>query len=649
MSRHRLIWLLAGAAILLLAFALRFRGLDTTGLWGDQAFTLNTAMRWVNGGPVPLAANKSSVGIMNPPMIEYLYAAALRLWGDILSVSILTLIGGLVAVAVTGLVTARIYGRRAALWTMLAFAVAPWAVFWSQLIWNQTMVPPFAALALGGLLLYLVEAPRWPWLVASFAAAAAMTQVHPGSAVQVGTIGLCLLLFRQRVVWRHVFAAAAVFALIYLPYLLYQIGTGWTDLRAAGDVAGQEAAFSPAALLLSLDLLRAQGLFRAAPEVTSFDTLAAALFVLSLIAVIIVAVRPGRARGARFDPQRSAAVIILLWFALPLAFYLRASVYLQNYYLIGQWPAQFMILGIGLDAAQRAAARRSTAAASDDSRRGWAAVVWLLPLPFVALFAYQVYFNLVFQDMRAEEGGPDIQVRQARRLLTGANALLAERPECRLVGVGRGHQVETSDLALLEEFTDPERVLLSDGDLGLPLPVPCAVYLNARPGSPAGYWLEANGRPIDGADVDARGTSWRFYDWTAAAETGDLGGALRWANGLALAGIFRGEVVPGRPLDLALTWAVDGRPPARQLNFGAYLLGEGDRVVAQHDGPGFDSVQWREGDRFITWHFLPIPDDLPPGSYQLAVALYTWPELVREELVAGVNTAYLERVDVGER
>ena len=109
---------------------------------------------------MPLAANKSSVGFVNPPMIEYLYAAALRLWPDILSVSLLTLVGGLVAVAVTGCVTARLFGRRAGLWAMLSFAVAPWAVFWSQLIWNQTMVPPFAALALGGLLLYLSDRPR---------------------------------------------------------------------------------------------------------------------------------------------------------------------------------------------------------------------------------------------------------------------------------------------------------------------------------------------------------------------------------------------------------------------------------------------------------------------------------------------------------
>jgi hypothetical protein len=79
------------------------------------------------------------------------------------------------------------------------------------------------------------------------------------------------------------------------------------------------------------------------------------------------------------------------------------------------------------------------------------------------------------------------------------------------------------------------------------------------------------------------------------------------------------------------------------------LLGDGDAIVTQQDGPGFDSVQWREGDRFITWHFLPVPDDLPSDSYQTAVALYGWPDLVREELVGGGNTAYLERINVGGR
>ena len=629
---HNYTFPLSVAAVLLLALLLRLRGLETTGLWGDQAFTLNTAMRWVNGGPLPLAANKSSVGFVNPPLIEYLYGAALFLWRDILSVSLLTLLGGLVAVAVTGAVTARLWGRRAALWAMLAFAAAPWAVFWSQLIWNQTLVPPFAALALGGLLLYLFDRPRAVYLVGSFAATAAMIQVHPGSAVQLLTIAVALLLYRRRVRPAHVVVGAAVFALLFLPYLLYQIGTGWADLAAVRATAGQEATFSSAALRLSLDLLRAQGLYRAVPGVEAFDALAAGLFVVALGVVVWRVLFGGRGAAERGqDPLHSSpAPLLLLWFAAPLLFYWRSGVYLQNYYLIGQWPAHFMILGIGLDTLQRAAERWP-----GRERLGRVAA-WLLPLPLLALVAFQVFFSLRYQDARAAGDGPPLQVRHARALIDESRRLLAGRPECRLVGLGHGERVDNSDLALLVEFTDPARVLLADGDLALPLPSPCAVYLDARPGSRASYALAAQAQPIPDAGVTVKGQRWQFYDWHEGPR-GDTTGAPRW-NDASLVGVFRGDPTPGQNLTFVLTWEIAARP-AVAYHFGLYLLDAAGGVAAQHDGPGFDSAQWRPGDRFVTFHPLPLPPDLPAGDYRAGVALYTWPDIVRALLLDGADMA----------
>ena len=70
--------LVATASLIVgLALFLRLRGLDTTTIGGDQSIMLNIAMNWVNGGKAPLAANISSLGYVNPPMIEYLYAFAL--------------------------------------------------------------------------------------------------------------------------------------------------------------------------------------------------------------------------------------------------------------------------------------------------------------------------------------------------------------------------------------------------------------------------------------------------------------------------------------------------------------------------------------------------------------------------------------------
>ncbi len=639
------------------ALALRLRGLDTTALWGDQAFTLNAAMRWVNGGDMPLAANKSSVGFVNPPMIEYLYAAALWLWHDILSVSWLTLLGGLVAVAVTGVVTVRLFGRRAGLWAMLAFAVAPWAVYWSQLIWNQTMVPPFAALALGGLLLYLADRPRWQYLVVSFVAAAVMTQVHPGSAIQLVTIVLALLLFRRRVQWRHVLAGALAFAVLYLPYLVYQVGTSWADLGAMGDMAGQESAISGAAALLSLDLIRAQGLLRAVPGVVAFDNLAAGLF---LVALGLVLWRLWRgedgpnAERPRPDPdstgrpsERVALVVLLLWFLMPLLFYLRSSVYLQNYYLLSQWPAHFMILGIGLDTARRAAAKMAARAATPAKRRAWATAGLVLPGLFLLSVVFQVFFSLRYQDARAAGQDSLMQVRHARAVIAMSRDLLAGDEVSRLAGLGHGHQSDNSDLALLQEFVDPDRVLLADSELALPLPRPRAFLLNTRPGSLASYTLADLAEPVPGASIQVGDTTWQFYQW-ADPETDASGPpAASWAPGLDLAGYFPGEFIPGQETIVVLTWDITGPPPDALYHFGVYLLNERDEVVAQHDGPGFDSVQWRAGDRFITYHRLAVPPDLPAGTYRVAAALYTWPDLVRAELRDGGNTAFLQTIPIG--
>ena len=675
---HRIFLILYGA-ILILALLLRLRGLDTTGLWGDQAFTLNTALRWLNGGAMPLAANKSSVGFVNPPMVEYLYAAALLLWRDVLSVSLLTVLGGLLAVAVTGGVTARLFGRRAGLWAMLAFAVTPWAVAWSQQIWNQTLVPPFGALALGGLLLYLADRPRAVYLIGSFAAAAAMTQLHPGSAIQLLTMGLALLLFRRRVRLTHVLAGVAVFALLYMPYLLYQIGTGWADFRAAGDLAGQDATFGPAAVLLSLDLIRAQGLYRSVPRTAAFDAVAVVLFVGAFVVVVwrwAVAVQGSRGTGeqgrkgagengqwsgdkSRLVSGRTAGVassavgdrrsdfialtILLLWFLLPLLFYLRSAVYLQNYYLLGQWPAHFMILGIGLDTAQRVLERRGD---RGEHRRLWQGLAWLPAVPFLALFTFQTLFVLRYQDARVHDTFQPFQVRHARSLIATSRRLLAENPDCRFVGIGHGQQIDTSNLGMLPEFVDPGRVIVADGDLALPRPFPCAVYLDARPGSRASALLAAQAEAVPDGSLAVGPETWQFYRWAddpATAETP----IAQWTMGAALTGYEAGELTPGQPWPLQLAWEVVAEPDGL-YQFGVYLLDAAGALMAQHDGPGFDSAQWRAGDRFITFHELPIPAELPPGVYRPAAALYTWPDIVRAELVGGGNTAYLPEIGVGK-
>ena len=647
---HRRRWLNIGLILLILTVALflRLRLIDTTGIWGDQSFTLNTAMRWVNGGDIPLASNKSSVGVMNPPMIEYLYAVALQLRADVLSVALLTLVAGLAALFFTGYATYRVFNWQAAVWATLLFAINPWSVLYSQLIWNQTMIPVFASLTLAALLLYFAVEQKGIYLVLVFVGAACLTQVHPGSVMQLLSIGLIMVVFWRRLRLRPLLIGIAAFVLIYVPFLLYEIGVGWTDVSATLSFAGQESITSRAAVLLSLDLLHAKGLSDSVAGLRLFDTLATLLFGLSLVYALVSGGRAFRRRHdeAKADRRTAAIFILLLWLIMPVLFYLRTSAYLQVYYVMGQWPAPFILMGLALAGAQQWLEGLSR------GRLGRLASWAIVALPVVALLAWQVTVNLQVQDARLDPTGKGVQIRHVREVIDQAETLIAGRPECSFVVISDGHQVENSELSLLREFTSIDHLLLADGDLAVPLPAPCALYLDARPGSRASGWLAQMATPLPLADVGVHDETWRFYDLPAAnrdemLQTMDEAASpVTWTNGLALLHYTRGDLGPDTSLPLTLAWQVVDQPPAEHYHFGAYLLTHENQVVSQSDGPGFDSIQWRPGDTFITWFDIPGQSELPAGTYRIGLAMYTWPDVVRVDLAAGDNTAFLEQIEV---
>jgi 4-amino-4-deoxy-L-arabinose transferase-like glycosyltransferase len=649
-TNNRQRWLYIGLILLILAVALflRLRLIDTTGIGMDQSFTLNTAMRWVNGGDIPLASNKSSVGVMNPPMIEYVYAIALQLWADVLSVALLTLLAGLAALFFTGYATYRVFSWRAALWATLLFALNPWSVLYSQLIWNQTMIPVFASLTLAALLLYFAVEQKGIYLVLVFIGAACLTQVHPGSVMQLLTIGLIMVVFWRRLRLRPLLIGIAAFVLLYVPFLLYEIGVGWTDVSATLSFAGQESITSRAAVLLTLDLLHAKGLLGAVDGLRLFDTLATLLFGLSLLYALVAGGRAFRQRHdeAQANRQATAIFILLLWLIMPVLFYLRTSAYLQVYYVMGQWPAPFILMGLALAGAQ------GWLEGLSQGRLGRFASWAIVALPVVALLAWQVTVNLRVQDARLDTPPEGVQIRHVRQVIDRAETLIAERPACSFVVLSDGNQVEHSELSLLREFTSIEHLLLADGDLAVPVPAPCALYLDARPGSRASAWLAQTALPLPQADVQVYDETWRFYD-LPAGERADLvqvmettGAPVTWTNGLALVGYARGDLGPEMPLPLTLAWAVVDEPPAEHYHFGAYLLTQDNQLVSQSDGPGFDSVQWRPGDHFVTWFDIPGQSDLPAGTYRIGLAMYTWPDVLRVDLAAGDNTAFVEQIEV---
>ncbi|PJF27479.1 MAG: hypothetical protein CUN53_03870, partial [Phototrophicales bacterium] len=92
---------------------------------------------------------------------------------------------------------------------------------------------------------------------------------------------------------------------------------------------------------------------------------------------------------------------------------------------------------------------------------------------------------------------------------------------------------------------------------------------------------------------------------------------------------------------ISLRWTADAVPEA-DYHVGCHILNDAGMLVAQTDslprGGASRTVDWRAGDIIEDGCAVPLPPDLPAGSYTVAVVLYTYPELARAE-VTGADAA----------
>lgn len=112
-----------------------------------------------------------------------------------------------------------------------------------------------------------------------------------------------------------------------------------------------------------------------------------------------------------------------------------------------------------------------------------------------------------------------------------------------------------------------------------------------------------------------------------------LGQSIR-LRGLSLVGAdgkAMTAVAPGQSVNVDLFWAADA-PPAADYTVFVHLLAEsfnpatGGPLWAGHDGPPAEGQSatswWDENTQLRDRHALTLPDDLPPGPYQLEIGLY---------------------------
>ncbi len=655
------------ALLLLVAAYLRLRGLAYSPVLGDQSILLNIAMHFVNTGELPLAANKSSAGIMNPPMVTYLLALPLFGWQSLTAVHLFQGVLGITAVFIMALYAQRLFGWRVALIATLLFAVNPWAVFYSRFVWNPNPIPLFSTLLLMSLLAYFVGKRRPIHILVSFFCLAVITQLHLSGLVLFAVLGGVILLFWRRQPEENGLKAllpfvigGGIFLLLYVPFMLFERATGFVDLQAmvaaltGGAVAVDglgvgDVSVNLASLLLVEELatgnqawfatgipVEESGLWLWARQFGRF------LFAVSLLYVIISPIWGRLRRQPSVSPLFASKYVVLsilaIWMVLPILFYVRHTVYLQNYYFLYIYPAPFLAVALLVDGA---ISKISTPKWRENGR-AWrflmAHFVFIVPLLFFAFWQfnlYQTWFQLVDQAAIV----PPRQTQYVQQAVETLQTILAENEGCDLTILAEGGTLEGSSLSVIESFVYPTPVRYVDTQRGFIIPANCTVYLTVSASAATG-WLTENGR-LRPEQITAGTETYRFYE--VAGTITDNSPLIRWQNGLALLAVdIVGEVVPNGQLTLNYRWQVQEPPPTgARYHFFNHLLDESGQIIAQEDSPAIDSLYWQAGDQLVTQFYLQLPPQLENGRYTFLLGLYSWPDLERVPLNQSAATTYL--------
>ena len=660
--------------LLLVVWALwiRLRLLGYSEIWWDQSLTINRSLEWIHGGLLPLSSMQSSFGTYNPPLVQYLYALPLFFKEDINGVLWLIAIVNLLGIAAAGLAVARVFNWRVAWWATLLFVINPWAMHYGRLVWMQSFVPGFSAMLFACVLLYFADDQK-PWyLILGALCLSAVIQTHITSIALLPALAVIAGIFFRKVKLKPLIVGGVAFALTFVPFLIFQLQTSFADWQTLQSGLRRPAQANLASALLALDLLHSKGIYgvmgKSADLWRALDLRwlrADRIITLALIGGVINAlVCAATMRREPYRPMATGALVLLLWLCLPPLLFIRHTLYLTNYYFLYIFPVPFVLMALLGDRVYVCIARLIERYAWPGIRPAGRTLALIAFLPLALVAFQQTRLNLIGQGLQATGQTGQFRIIDVQRVIDNASALMDSHPDCAFVVSAEVPAYEPSRFGLLRECVGRDRVRFAQAGFTFLLPSPCAIYFSGTMSREAQAWLDQVAQPLPNYTIHAPGEVWTFYELSSAARAAAASHLKanvpvgRWTNDVWLNHLvfqIPPEPMPSAFLALTSTWEIgpdfqgDLMPTTRPadpenymlspegqfirwIQFGNYLLSEDGKLVSQIDFMGLDSRDWQPGDIFQFRFQLPIPQDLPPGRYSLATALYFYPAVSRLQL-----------------
>jgi hypothetical protein len=335
------------AAILILGAWVRLSALDLGWFLEDQVRDGMAALGILRGRDFPLVGPQAALGTLNlvGPLYYYLLAIPYGVSANpVVGIAFLNVLN-LCSIYLTYRLGTAIFGPPVGLIASALYAVFPIAVLSGKGLWNPGFIPFFSTLFLWMLWRLLVG--RRPWLLTLvLVLLGVLLQIHLSGAIFVLLLPVAFLLYRPPLQLRPLMAGLLGVALLFAPYVLFEIQQGFPDVQKLVGWAEKSPASSfwiIASHGFSRPFLLPERLAMALPEGGSpvifqvVQRVELSLVVLGLLALVIRVITA---------EDRRPYLFVALWYAFPFAIVPVSRVGALWYYFDILYPAPFLAIGL---------------------------------------------------------------------------------------------------------------------------------------------------------------------------------------------------------------------------------------------------------------------------------------------------------------
>lgn len=234
-NNSTLFTLVSFLVIVVLSASFRITNTHIIEFKADEAINLFLASRPLFGHSFPPGGTASSVGILNPPLFNYLLFPFLLLTKDPKTISFFIGLINAISIGFFYIFIKRYYGFLTAGITTLLFAFSPWAIIFSRKIWSQDMVLPFLILVLYSLHKIILENKISYW-IPCIASSLFLIQLHQSSILFLLLLALFLLHQKMNINIGYIILGFVIGIIPAIPYILYEIQNGCLDCKAILDI-----------------------------------------------------------------------------------------------------------------------------------------------------------------------------------------------------------------------------------------------------------------------------------------------------------------------------------------------------------------------------------------------------------------------------